>query len=99
MGRKTSTIPQAAGVKSSVDAMSQTDPSNPTEPSGLGMMDTDKIMGAIASCQTALMGNIDDLQADVSLLLCNSRSRLSKLERKTLKIETAGIMLGFLASQ
>lgn len=63
--------------------MSQTDPSNPTEPSGLGMMDTDKIMGAIASCQTALMGKIDDLQADVNRLQYD----IDKIKHRTSEVE------------
>lgn len=90
IGRKNSMIPQTAVAKSSVDVMSQTDPFNSAEPSGPGTVDTDKIMAAIESFQTALMSKIDDLQADVNRLwydIDRARDRTSEVERRVGMVE------------
>lgn len=47
--------------------MSQTDPPSSAAPAEVGLVDTEKIMAAIASCQMALMTKID-LQTDVNRL-------------------------------
>lgn len=56
-------MPQPLISKISVDAMSQTN-----QPLEGGTADIDKIMAAIASCQAALITNIDHLQTDINLL-------------------------------
>lgn len=63
--------------------MSQTDLFNSTELPGLLSADTDKIMAAIAFCQTALMCKIDDLQADVNHL----RYDIEKIKDRTSEVE------------
>lgn len=85
MGRKTSTLPQAAGAKLLTDTMSQTDSVNSTKPMGPGTADTDRIMMAIASCQSALTTKINDLQTDINRLrydIDTVKDRTSEIERR-----------------
>lgn len=79
MGCKTSTTPVA---KSSVDTMSKTDQSISADSCGSTSADTDKIMAAISSCQTALMSKIDDLQADINRL----RYDMDKMKDRTSEV-------------
>lgn len=90
MGRKTSTAPQPTGAKSAVNAMSQTDPTTTIIPPEVGTGDTDKIMAAIAACQTALMTKIDDLQTDITRLrydMDKVRDRTTEAERRLGEVE------------
>lgn len=83
MGRKTSAVPQASGAKYLTDTMSQTDPVNSADPPMPETADTDKIMMAIASCQSALMTKIDDLQVDITRL----RSDINAIKDRTSEVE------------
>lgn len=88
MGRKTSTIPHTP--KPVADAMSQTDTTHVAATSERGAADTDKIMAAIASCQTALMTKIEDLQTDINRLrhdMDRVKDRTSEAERRVGEVE------------
>lgn len=63
---------------------------NSTEPMGPGTADTDRIMMAIASCQSALTSKIDDLQTDINRLrydIDTVKDRTSEIERRVGAVE------------
>lgn len=84
MGRnKASAAPLSTQKQTTEDMTTQTDESSLSESSYGRAFDTEKIMAAIATCQTTLTTKIDHLQMDVNKL----RHDMDKIRERTVEAE------------